>query len=230
MNRLKQFHDNARQNLWFNIFTVFCRIALAASFIPSGIVKVTGERFTALPSNNPLGHYFDALHITGYYYTFIGISQLVIALLLLIPRTAFLGALAYFPIIINICILTYATRFEGTRIVTLMVLADVYLLLWDYKRIIPIAWTGRYQRQRLSRKFPFVFVGFSIALIATVIIVNRFLYDVRPGNSVPECVNQCPGNEDPVACANFCDCIYKNGRSLDSCLAEYEKSKVARLK
>lgn len=30
---------------------------------------MTGERFTALPSNHPLGHYFDAVHLTGSYYT-----------------------------------------------------------------------------------------------------------------------------------------------------------------
>ena len=57
-------------------FAVFCRIALAVGFIPSGIVKVMGERFTGLPANHPLGHYFDALYLTGFYYTFIGVSQL----------------------------------------------------------------------------------------------------------------------------------------------------------
>ena len=94
-----------------------------------------GERFTALPSNHPLGHYFDALHLTGYYYTFIGIGQLMAALLLLIPRTALLGAMLYFPIIVNICVLTYAVRFEGTRIATLMLLANLFLLAWDYDRL-----------------------------------------------------------------------------------------------
>src|SRR6187551_2508207 len=130
--RFQSFHEDARCNMWFRIFTVFCRVALAASFIPSGIVKIMGERFTALPANHPLGHYFDALFQTGYYYTFIGVAQLVIALLLLIPGTALLGAIFYFPTILNICILAYATRFEGTRITTLMLLANIYLLCWDY--------------------------------------------------------------------------------------------------
>ena len=62
-------------------------------------------------------------------------AQVIIALLLLIPRTALLGALMYFPIILNICILTYAVRFEGTRITTFMLLANLYLLCWDYDRI-----------------------------------------------------------------------------------------------
>ena len=74
-------------------------------------------------------------YLTGYYYTFIGIVQIITAILLLIPRTSLLGALMYFPIIVNICVLTYATRFDGTRLVTMMVLACLFLLIWDYDRI-----------------------------------------------------------------------------------------------
>ena len=108
---------------------------IGLGFIPSGIEKVMGERFTALPSNHPLGHYFDALYLTGFYYRLICVSQMTAALLLLITRTALLGAILYFTIIFNICVLAYATRFEGTRITTLMVLANLYLLCWDYARL-----------------------------------------------------------------------------------------------
>src|SRR5207248_2558511 len=89
---LEQRYGESKRNKWLRYFAIFCRIALALGFIPAGIVKVTAERFTALPSNHPLGHYFDALHLTGYYYTFIGAGQLTAAVLLLIPRTALLGA------------------------------------------------------------------------------------------------------------------------------------------
>ena len=123
---LDHLYNEYRRNQWLSYFAVFCRVALALGFIPSGIVKVMGERFTGLPSNHPLGHYFDALYLTGFYYTFVGVSQLTAALLLLIPRTALLGAILYLPIIFNICVLTYATRFEGTRIATLMLLANLY--------------------------------------------------------------------------------------------------------
>jgi uncharacterized membrane protein YphA (DoxX/SURF4 family) len=136
MHRLEEIINAAKADEWLKGFTIFCRIALALSFIPSGYVKIMGERFAAgLPANNPLGHYFEALQLTGSYYTFIGIVQLITAVLLLIPRTALLGALLYFPIIVNICVLTYATRFDGTRIVTMMVLACLYLLIWDYDRL-----------------------------------------------------------------------------------------------
>jgi uncharacterized membrane protein YphA (DoxX/SURF4 family) len=91
MSKIEELYYEAKADKWFQRFAVFCRIALAASIIPAGYIKIVGERFAAgLPSNNPLGHYFDALNLTGYYYTFIGIVQIIIAILLLIPRTSLL--------------------------------------------------------------------------------------------------------------------------------------------
>lgn len=233
--RLNQVYYEAKGNKWFHYFAVFCRVVLALGFIPSGIVKVMGERFASgLSVNHPLGHYLEALHHTGYYYTFIGISQLIIALLLLIPRTALLGALMYFPIILNICILTYAVRFEGTRITTLMVLANLYLLCWDYDRIkyiLPFkqAKEENYvaKKKTLSNRFPFLFFGCVFAMIASVILINYFLYDIRPGNSLIECTNGCAGNSNPKACLEFCNCIHNKGKTLNECLIEYNKAKGA---
>src|ERR1700712_2895502 len=113
-SKLDQLHLQAKGNRWLQYFTIFNRVALAAGFIPSGFVKIMGERFTSLSNNHPMGHYLEALHHTGYYYTFIGIVQVTAALLLLIPRTAALGAVLYFPIILNICILSFAVRFDGS--------------------------------------------------------------------------------------------------------------------
>lgn len=230
LTRIEQHYYGAKGNKWFHYFTVFCRVALALGFIPSGIVKIMGERFTALSSNHPLGHYFEALHQTGYYYTFIGAIQLTAAVLLLIPRAALLGAMMYFPIILNICILAYATRFEGTRITTLMLLADLYLLCWDYDRwksILPFKRPEENSGGVLSGgKFPFVFFGCVMAIVALVIVINQFLYAIRPGNSLIECRNGCAGNDDPKACEVFCDCIYNQGKPLDSCLAEYNREKT----
>lgn len=133
---LDRLHLQAKQNLWLWIFSIFCRLALAAGFIPSGIVKIMDERFASgLSVNHPMGHYLEALHHTGYYYTFIGIVQVTAAILLLIPRTVTLGAFLYFPIILNICILTYAMRFDGSLFTApLMVLANLYLLGWNYEK------------------------------------------------------------------------------------------------
>jgi uncharacterized membrane protein YphA (DoxX/SURF4 family) len=232
MTKLEQFYYGARGNKWFRYFTVFCRIALALGFIPSGIVKIMGERFTALPANHPLGHYFDALYQTGYYYTFIGVGQIITALLLLIPRTALLGAILYFPTILNICVLAYATRFEGTRITTLMLLANIYLLCWDYERIrhvLPFkrsnAENYRAKNKALSSKFPFVFFGGVFATVVLVIVINVFIFEIRPGNSLIECKNGCLDSKYPKASNEFCDCIYNQGKPLDKCLEEYKQAK-----
>ena len=168
---------------------------------------------------------------TGFYYTFIGVSQLTAALLLLIPRTTLLGAIIYFPIILNICALTYATRFEGARIATLMLLANVFLLCWDYaplKYVLPLASSsdvGTTPNQKMSGKFPWVFFGCAVAVVVLVIVINNFVYDIRPGNSELECTNGCRGNTRPEACKQFCNCIFNEGNPLDKCLEEYRKRK-----
>ena len=235
MNRIEEIYYEAKSDEWFKRFAVFCRIVLAASFIPTGYVKIMGERFAAgLSSNNPLGHYFDALYITGYYYTFIGIVQIITAILLLIPRTSLLGALMYFPIIVNICVLTYATRFDGTRLVTMMVLASLFLLIWDYdrlKHILPFKQPKTNPpvlKKPLGKRLRIIFFGGSFAVLAILIIGTSYLYEIGPGNSEAECRNQCASSKNPAACEIFCDCIYIQGRPLDSCLANFNKAKNIR--
>ena len=232
MTKLEQFYHEAKGNKWFHYFTIFCRVTLALGFIPSGVVKIMGERFTALPANHPLGHYFDALYQTGYYYTFIGVGQIITALLLLIPRTTLLGAILYFPTILNICILAYATRFEGTRITTLMLLANIYLLCWDYERIkyiLPFKHSKAEiypaKRNASSSKFPFVFFGGVFATIALVIAINIFIFEIRPGNSLLECKNGSLDSKYPKASSQFCNCIYIQGKPLAKCLEEYRQAK-----
>lgn len=235
MNRIEEIYNEAKSDKWFKRFAVFCRIALALSFIPSGLVKIMGERFAAgLPHNNPLGHYFDALQQTGYYYTFIGVVQLIIAILLLVPRTALLGALMYFPIIVNICVLTYATRFAGTRIVTIMLLASLFLLIWDYDRlkyILPFKQakpTLPTVKKPLGIRLRIIFLAGFISLLAIIIFGTFYLYEIGPGNSEAECRGQCASSKNPEACEIFCDCIYQQGQPLDSCLVHFNKAENMR--
>jgi len=236
MNRIEQIYYEAKADKWLQRFAVFCRIVLAVSFIPAGYVKIKGERFAAgLPSNNPLGHYFDALYLTGYYYTFIGVAQIITAILLLTPRTALLGALLYFSFIVNICVLTYATRFDGTRGVTMMFLASLFLLIWDYDRlkyILPFQQPNTVphvlKKPLGTKRLRIIFFGGSIAVLAFIIIGTFYLYEIGPCNAEAECRNQCASSKNPAACEIFCDCIYKQGQPLDSCLATFDKAKDVR--
>jgi uncharacterized membrane protein YphA (DoxX/SURF4 family) len=232
MNLLASFerlHGEAKRNRWIRYFAVFCRVMLVAGFVPAGLVKVTGERFTSLPSNHPLGHYFDALFLTRYYYTFVGVGQLTAALLLLIPRTALLGAILYFPIILNIWVLSSATRFNGTRLTTLMLLASMFLLVWDYdrlKHVLPLRQAVEDHRAPArTAKFPGWFFGFVLAAVVSVIAIDDFLYPIRPGNEPAECTNGCKSRDRPDACNAFCDCIYHDGNPLSRCLDEYRSAK-----
>lgn len=128
--------DTIRNISYFKFFTWTTRVLLSIAFLPSGLKKVLGQRFTNLDINNPVGFFFEALYQTGFYWNFLGLMQLLVAVLLLIPRTAFLGAMIYLPIVINIFIIVTAVGFKGTPyIVGLMLLANIYLLIWDIKKL-----------------------------------------------------------------------------------------------
>lgn len=231
-NTLEQYYYGAKQNKWYHYFVFFCRLSLAVSWLISGYVKISGERFAAgLSHNHPLGQYFDALLNTGYYYTFIGAGQVAVAVLLLIPRTAVIGAIGSFPLSLNICVLAHSVRFEGTRITTFMLLANLFLLCWHYDRLkflLPLRQVkmdnALHSKNTVPHKFPFLFLGAVAATLATVVFINNIMYDIRPGNSPEECWNGCPGNRDPKACEEFCDCIHNKGKPLGECLEAYEQS------
>jgi uncharacterized membrane protein YphA (DoxX/SURF4 family) len=142
MSALENFLFRIRSQKLFKIFTWATRILLAIGFMPSGLTKLLGNRFTTIPVDNPIGFFFEAMYQTGFYWNFLGFMQLLTALLLLIPRTTLLGAILYVPIIINIFIIVTAMNFTGTPFVAgLMLLANLYLLFWDYdklKRIIKV--------------------------------------------------------------------------------------------
>jgi uncharacterized membrane protein YphA (DoxX/SURF4 family) len=133
---LDQIHAIAQKNSWLRVFTVLTRILIAIAFVPSGFTKALGNRFTSLGVDNPVGFFFEALYRTGFYWRFLGLCQLAAALLLLIPRTATVGALMFFPLILNIFVITVSLHFQGTPFITgLMLLANIYLLCWDYDKL-----------------------------------------------------------------------------------------------
>ena len=142
MSLLKNLHQKIYGKRVFVVFTWLTRILLFLAFLPSGLKKVLGERFTILGLESPVGFFFEALYRAGFYWNFLGFMQLVAGLLLLIPRTAYFGALIYLPIIVNIFIIVVAMQFKGTPIIAgLMLLANLYLLFWDYdksKKIVSV--------------------------------------------------------------------------------------------
>ncbi|MBA4849419.1 DoxX family protein [Emticicia sp. BO119] len=231
-SKLDTLHANLRKNRWLQYFSIFCRFALAAGFIPSGLVKIFDERFTNLSVNHPMGHYLEALYYTEYYYTFIGILQVTAAILLLIPRTATLGALIYFPIIINITILSLAVRFVGSHIsAPLMVLANLFLILWDYhkiKYILPFNEPPEHkilrEKNERIKKFPLKFAIGSLATLIVLIFILKNMYNIEPYNTLMDCERQAKKSKNPKAVDDFCNCIHTEGKPLNKCLKIYEKT------
>jgi uncharacterized membrane protein YphA (DoxX/SURF4 family) len=116
--------------------TIGTRLLLAVGFIPTGMVKLLGRPFTIMDPASPLGGFFHTLHQSGLWWQFLGLSQIVAGILILIPATATLGAVLFTPIIVNIFVITIAYDFNYTPVITAqMVLACGYLLLWDYDRL-----------------------------------------------------------------------------------------------
>ncbi len=149
---LDRLHTRARAQSALQRLAILTRIMLALAFLPTGLVKLLGERFTSMGMDNPVGLFFEALYRTGAYWHFIGLAQFVTAMLLLIPRTATLGAVLCFPIVLNIFIITVSLHFVGTPFITGgMLLGSVFLLCWDYDRLKLVLWP---QRSRAGARAP----------------------------------------------------------------------------
>ena len=230
-DRLDALHAEVRSNKWMRYFTTFTRLALVAGFLPPGYVKIIGERFTDLHNNQPMGHYLEALHHTGYYYTYIGYAQIIAALLLLIPRTVVLGTLLYLPIIFNICILSFAVRFEGSLLTApLMVIACLYLLCWNYDSIKYLLPFNNPPATPLiqNNKFPIWFFAAVCFTFVAVGFTVTHMYNLLPRNTLTDCETQCDDSENPEACKVFCERIHNKGQDLDKSLDEYERAVKAK--
>lgn len=171
---LDALHARARRNPFLHRFTEFNRILLGISFIAPGLTKALGNRFTVLGTDTPVGFFFEAMYQTGWYWRFIGLAQIVASLLVLFPRTAALGAMMFFPIILNIFVITVSLHFTGTPVITgLMLLACTYLLCWDYPKFKPLLFNSSAQSE-LSITEPqrhwLERIGFALAAISGLVL------------------------------------------------------------
>ena len=179
-NVLDQFHASVTGRWYLQLFTVFTRCVLAVGFIPPSIPKILHKPFTVLPETHPVGAYFGALYRTGFYYEFIGWSQIIAALLLLFPRTAHIGTFMFLPIIVNIAVLTTSVGFAGTWFITiLMSLAALWLTAWEYDRFKPLIFRTRKSRPR-SLPMQFFLIPLAFATGGCLMAVVWWL--MRVGN------------------------------------------------
>ena len=139
-HRIDRIHDWVRAQPLLYRFTLGTRLLLACGFLPTGLLKVLGRRFTVMPPETPIGFLFEALYQGGGpYWRFIGLCQVIASILLLVPRTALLGGILFVPIIANIFVITVSYGFVGTPFITgPMLLAALWLVAWDWHRIRPL--------------------------------------------------------------------------------------------
>lgn len=135
-NMMWKWIDSLKKFLVVKLFTIYLRYLIGFAFVFASIIKIRGERFTNIPPTEPVGYFFEAMYQFGFYWQFLGWAQLVSGALLMSQRFSTIGAMVFFPVILNVCLITHSVDFgSGTpTITTLMLLGTVFLLLWDYQK------------------------------------------------------------------------------------------------
>ncbi|MES3032420.1 MAG: hypothetical protein V4813_00330 [Gemmatimonadota bacterium] len=138
---LRRWHERARSVGVLHWLVIVTRIGLALAFVPQGLLKLRGVPFTTVSTTTRVGYFFDAMYRSGEFWRFIGASQLIVSLLLLLPATSTLGALLFLPIILNIFVLVVALQYPLLPMVTGgMLLLVTLLIAWDYDRLASVIW------------------------------------------------------------------------------------------
>jgi hypothetical protein len=140
MDTFLRLIESAKQKPVLQIFTVYLRYLIGSAFVIAafGMGKFSNHELMAttprapIETLMPIQQFFRVMADSGLYWNFIGLTQVIAGGLLMTQRFARLGALMFFGIVLNIFVITVAYGFQGTPIVTgLMLLATCYLLLWD---------------------------------------------------------------------------------------------------
>lgn len=169
----------------FQLFTIFVRYLLGSAFVWASILKIRGVRFTPQSAEhapiNSLPHLLEAMYRSGFYWHFIGWAQFTAGLLLMSQIFSTLGAVMYFPIMLSIFILTTYFQSPGILGVTsLMLIANIYLLLWDWNRLkfVVVGKPGEYvdQTTQFSRQKIWVYIGIVLWIIISIfrIVSTRY--------------------------------------------------------
>jgi uncharacterized membrane protein YphA (DoxX/SURF4 family) len=128
-------YEKLRQNDFCLWLIINIRFLLGFAFLPSGMKKLLGHRFTSISVDNPVGLFFENMYQTGFYWNFLGLAQVLFGVLLMTQRFASFAALFFITILTNIWLITISLEFKGTWIITsLMMFANIVLLIWDYQK------------------------------------------------------------------------------------------------
>jgi len=181
-----ELYRTIRKNKWLNLFAILIRCLIGVGFTFAAFPKIMGERFTQISVEDPVGFFFEAMYQTGMYWNFLGWSQLIASFLLMTQRFSTLGAIMFFPIILNIHIITWSMGFQGTPVITfLMLLATTFLLVWDFEKLKLILYPDNYSVQDVYEKPSFnnfwIIVGFVLFSWTVYCGVSRKFFPLAIG-------------------------------------------------
>ncbi len=179
------------------ILTIFVRYLLGIAFVWASILKIKGIRFEPQSGENApinsLSHLLETMYRSGFYWYFIGWGQFTAGLLIMSQIFSTLGAVMYFPIILSIFILTTAFQsYVFLTMTSLMLIANIYLLLWDWNRLkfIILYKPDEYvdQSTQFSRQKVWTYIGillFILILIFRIISTRHIVHkdEVRITNA-----------------------------------------------
>lgn len=174
---MEKFLANLKSYKGFQLLTIFTRYLLGTAFVWASILKIKGIRFEPQSGEHApihsLSHLLESMYQSGFYWSFIGWGQFLAGFLIMSQVFSTLGAVVYFPIMLSIFMLT--TAFEAPIFVVMtssMLLANIYLLLWDWNRIkfIVVTKPGAYVEQAagLSSHKIWTYTGILLFLIITI--------------------------------------------------------------
>lgn len=179
------FIDNLKQKIYLQIFTIYLRYLIGGAFVIAafGMGKVRGKAnlLNSLDSPieqlAPMQQFFRVMVDSGLYWQFIGWSQILAGVLLMTQKFARLGALMFFVLILNILVITMSYGFTGTPIVTgLMLIAVVYLLVWDLPAYLPLIQNKvQYESSPLKLADSQFWIGLGVVMFLSIVIL-AFLY------------------------------------------------------
>lgn len=128
-----------------SVFVAIVRAFLALVFIAYGVVKIFGGQFfygdwtmskTTVDGPSLVWAFYG---YSPFYGRFIGFCELIPALLLLFPRTAMVGAMALFPVALNITVMDFAYNFPTVRYMALLyTVLLAFLLFTDRARLFAL--------------------------------------------------------------------------------------------
>ena len=123
----------------FRILYWTAKIMLGLGFVLSGLRKLPGIKFTALPIENPVGLFFEGMYASGFYWNFIGYYQIIVGLLLIGPWWKRLTPILIAPVTVSIFLVSVSLHMRGTPVITaMMLLGNLYLLLWHSDSYRPL--------------------------------------------------------------------------------------------